>query len=55
MKGCTSDGANCISIAACATYTTEVVCITAYGSDGPNGKCLWDPEANNKAGGCRVF
>ncbi|CAD8128328.1 unnamed protein product [Paramecium sonneborni] len=55
LKGCTSDGANCISIAACATYTTEVVCITANGSDGPNGKCLWDPEANNKAGGCRVF
>ncbi|CAD8167875.1 unnamed protein product [Paramecium pentaurelia] len=55
LKGCTSDGANCLTIAACATYTTQIACSTAYGSDGPSGKCQWDATANNNNGACRVF
>ncbi|CAD8155977.1 unnamed protein product [Paramecium octaurelia] len=55
LKGCTSDGTNCLAISTCASYTTQVTCTTANGSDGPSGKCLWDPTANNKAGACRVY
>ncbi|CAD8087867.1 unnamed protein product [Paramecium primaurelia] len=54
LSTCTSNGETCIKQELCSSYTTQVICETAVGSD---GICFWEYASlkNNNNATCRLL
>nr|CAA09180.1 surface antigen G [Paramecium tetraurelia] len=54
LSTCTSDGTTCLLKGVCTSYTTQIACTTAVGSD---GSCYWElaSATNNNTAKCRLL